>query len=509
MEYFNRFFIIGKPADPKDIQHPDWVPSCFENKIHESLKFKLKRYENVKRRSALKDISNQNIPATNRIIYGFKNEFIRVAYSEINNDPSEKVSYMQKNKSKAKYDVFKEHSYSISLNQQSRVEFCNNEQPEQEQNLNCVQCQKLNCSLETSHQILGAKIIENENLRRKLLNISRPCENCCDLQNTINELKSKLGSNNKIIEKLKIELNKKSMDICSLNKSDDNTIYLTGVSSYSVLLKLYNFIEDELVESSQSILSKEQMFMMTLKRIRLNYQLHSIAIDYQISEKSASTYYHSTLNVLYRKLKNLVYWPDRMTLQKHTPISFQKIYKTEVTVIIDCFEINMQRPSTMSGQCNVYSSYKAHNTVKVLIGISTYGSIIFISKPYGGRCSDKYITEHCGFLNYIQENDLIFADRGFLIEGAVKERKSRINIPTFKKSRNQITATELHKSLQLSSFRIHVERLIGSVKQKYQILHNNLPISTISKYHNGVNVLEQILFVSAALVNLCPEIIKT
>uniref|UniRef100_A0A1X7SE54 DDE Tnp4 domain-containing protein n=1 Tax=Amphimedon queenslandica TaxID=400682 RepID=A0A1X7SE54_AMPQE len=46
-----------------------------------------------------------------------------------------------------------------------------------------------------------------------------------------------------------------------------------------------------------------------------------------------------------------------------------------------------------------YSSYKHHNTVKYLIGITPQGIVSYILEGWGGRTSYKYLTEHCTLLN--------------------------------------------------------------------------------------------------------------
>ena len=74
----------------------------------------------------------------------------------------------------------------------------------------------------------------------------------------------------------------------------------------------------------------------------------------------------------------------------------------KTTIIIDCFEVFIERPSNLLARSQTFSNYKHHNTVKVLIGITPQGSICFTSKA-SGRTSDKYLTEKCGLLNYLKE----------------------------------------------------------------------------------------------------------
>jgi len=49
----------------------------------------------------------------------------------------------------------------------------------------------------------------------------------------------------------------------------------------------------------------------------------------------------------------------------------------------------------------------------VLVAITPSGFISFVSKCYGGRSSDTFITNDCGFLSKLQLNNEVMADKGF------------------------------------------------------------------------------------------------
>lgn len=84
------------------------------------------------------------------------------------------------------------------------------------------------------------------------------------------------------------------------------------------------------------------------------------------------------------------------------------------------------------------SQYKHHNTVKFPIGICPQGMITFISKSFGGRASDKMITEDSGVPQLLDRGDVVLADRGFLIAESVGMCCATLAIPAFTKGKKAV-----------------------------------------------------------------------
>ena len=101
--------------------------------------------------------------------------------------------------------------------------------------------------------------------------------------------------------------------------------------------------------------------------------------------------------------------------------------------------------------------------------------------------SDKYIIEHCGTLNYLIPEDIVLADRGVDILESVSMMQAQLHIPAFTRGKTQLSALEVHEMRTIANVRIHVERIIGNVHQKYSFLHSTIPIQyAVSRDHPPV-----------------------
>ena len=113
----------------------------------------------------------------------------------------------------------------------------------------------------------------------------------------------------------------------------------------------------------------------------------------------------------------------------------------------------IERPSNLKARAQMWSNYKQHNTVKILIAITPQGNISFVSKAWGGRVSDKYITE----LDKLLPGDLVLADRGFTIQDSIRFYCPEVKVPTFIKGKKQLSRYEVDLSREISHILIHVE----------------------------------------------------
>jgi len=141
-----------------------------------------------------------------------------------------------------------------------------------------------------------------------------------------------------------------------------------------------------------------------------------------------------------------------------------------------------------------------------LTGICPQGAISFISKAWGGCTSDKYLTENCHILNRLLSGDIVLADRGFNINESVALKGAKLEIPAYTKGKTQLSSLEVEETRRLANVRIHVERVIGLVWQKYQILGGILPIKTLYS-DNSTPQIDKVAKVCYALANICDSVV--
>ena len=80
---------------------------------------------------------------------------------------------------------------------------------------------------------------------------------------------------------------------------------------------------------------------------------------------------------------------------------------------------------------------------------------------------------------------------------------AEIKLPSFTKGKKQLSGLEIDNAWQLSHARIHVERVIGLLRQKFTILEPILPIKIIMcDNKTNTSMIDKIVVVCSALCNL-------
>lgn len=143
-------------------------------------------------------------------------------------------------------------------------------------------------------------------------------------------------------------------------------------------------------------------------------------------------------------------------------------------VVVDCFEVFIKRPSGLLARAATWSSYKHHNTVKFLTGITPQGVVSSISQAYEGRVSDKYILQSTVVYWTIFYRAILFWQIMVLISQSLLGCSAYTSIY---KRKDKLSPLEVEESQTIANVRIHVERVIGNVRKKYAILKGILPIN--------------------------------
>lgn len=361
--------------------------------------------------------------------------------------------------------------------------------------------------------VLGNQVKELEKEVRELQNMLRDISIGVkeDVAKLNKETKDTRNDNIALRNEARLLKNKLQYIVISeetLANDNSKVLFYTGIPTFSLLKSIFSLVTKIMEFNLNSSLSPFQEFLVVMMRIRLNLIEQDLGYRFGVTQGTISRILAKWLPIMATRLKTFIVWPDRESLQTSMPKAFKDSFGNNVSVIIDCFEVFMKRPSSLSSRNATWSQYKHHNTVKFLIGVTPQGSVSFISKAWVGRVSDKELTESCGILNNLLKGDVVLADRGFNISDSVSFMCARLHIPAFTKGKRQLSYEDVETTRKIANVRIHVERVIGLVRNKYHILQGILPVETLIKRKEEAEAhIDYIVTICCALVNLCPSIV--
>lgn len=206
-----------------------------------------------------------------------------------------------------------------------------------------------------------------------------------------------------------------------------------------------------------------QEFTIVMMRLRLGLFEKDLAHRFNISVTTICRVIRTWLRFLRCEFEPLINIPPPEVTKHYMPEVFKKFYPN-LTTIVDCTEVEMEKPSSLNNQSTCYSSYKSRNTMKALIGISPSGVINFVSDFFPGSASDKEIVVQSNFLAKLKPGDQVMADKGFNCQDELASVGSTLILPHTLKGIKQFSKGQTEHNKKVASLRIHVERTMERIK---------------------------------------------
>lgn len=260
---------------------------------------------------------------------------------------------------------------------------------------------------------------------------------------------------------------------CGPDISFVNLNYFSGFHSISnemqlkdltgTTFKIFNLLLTLIPDSSNSSVTKENRLLIFLLKIKLGITYSAISILFNINRTTVTRIFYIILHFLANHTKHFIFRPNKRTVINTLLKAFKQNYPN-CRCIIDCTEIKTEQPSTVEQRVYMFSRYKNAYTVKVLVAINPSGFICFLSKSYGGRTSDSFITNDSGFLSKLEPGDEVLADKGFPgIKVALEGSKSILVVPPILHN-GHFSEDEVFETYTVASVCIHVEWVFAKLK---------------------------------------------
>ena len=127
----------------------------------------------------------------------------------------------------------------------------------------------------------------------------------------------------------------------AFEKNPEIVKFYTGLPCLETFMSLLFMIQSELPPRRGT--SPFKVRLLTLMKLRHNYPYQHLAHLFGFHQTTVADMFKSNVAVMYEIFP--VIWPSREEIRKSTPHHFVEAFGHKVAVIVDCFEIFIERPS--------------------------------------------------------------------------------------------------------------------------------------------------------------------
>ena len=210
------------------------------------------------------------------------------------------------------------------------------------------------------------------------------------------------------------------------------------------------------------------LFILTYLKVNPTQEIHGQMFD--MSQSNVSKWFHLLHDVLNLALKQQSFIPAR-NAQELTNLLQNMAEKGDgddgdstghapLVFYHDGTERPINRPSDDDEQRFYYSGKSKQHSLRNVLIADKIGHIDYLSDTYEGKANDKRIADESGYI--LPDGSILYQDTGF--QGFHLEGVTVVQ-PKKKPKGGSLTPEEKEENRRISSIRVHIEHVIGSVKR--------------------------------------------
>ena len=180
-------------------------------------------------------------------------------------------------------------------------------------------------------------------------------------EQTGKDIENLMCDNQKRIEEIHL-LKQSSKGYPTKQELEENTkllTFYTGFECFTVLMAVFEFVSKHVNQSAHHKLPEFDCFLLTIMKLRLNLSHFDLAFRFGICQTTAGRIFKKWIFLMCARMGTaLIKWPTREAIQRTMPFCFRVHYGLKVTAIIDCFELFIEKPtSLMARACTWFCTY--------------------------------------------------------------------------------------------------------------------------------------------------------